>query len=220
MSRFGRSRRRSPYRDRAEAGDELAELVADRLTGDQRLVLALPRGGIPVAAPIARRLAAPLAALVVRKLGAPGRPELAVGAVATIADRVETVRNEDVISAIGLSDERFAEIRSREAATLPERVARFGAPPPVAGRQLVLVDDGLATGATMLAALAVVRAAGAAYRLVAVPVASRSALAAVAAQADRVVCPWTPDPFLAVGQAYLDFGQVPDEEAVRLLADG
>lgn len=180
------------------------------------MVLGLPRGGIPVAAPIAQRLGVGLYALPVRKIGAPGREELAMGAVAAIGDRIELFQNRSMVAQLRVGDEGFARARDAAVRELSASVARFGSAPDLAGRSVILVDDGLATGATMLAAVQVVATADPAEVIVAVPVAARGAVTLLAQRA-RVVCPHTPDPFVAVGQAYDDFDQVSDAEVLDLL---
>ena len=143
---------------------------ADRAAGPARPSCSgLPRGGVPVAVPIAERWHLPLAVLAVRKLGAPGRPELAMGAVAAIGDRVELFRNESIVRQLGVDEERFGRIRDREVAELADRVARFGATPELRDQHVIVVDDGLATGATMLAAVQVVATTEPASITVAVP---------------------------------------------------
>jgi predicted phosphoribosyltransferase len=234
---------RRRHADRAAAGHALADAVlAAGVTGGGRpaVVLALPRGGVPVAVPVAERLGALLDVVLVRKLGLPWQPELAMGAVARVGGSAagggpdvpgehpggppakdHVARNEDVIARSGIDAATFEEVLGAERATLDARVRdlRGDRPdPPVADRVVVLVDDGLATGATMRAAVAAVRARGAARVVVAVPVGSRDACAALAEVADDVVCPWTPWPFVAVGQAYRDFAQVGDDEVRQLLA--
>ncbi len=181
------------------------------------MVLGLPRGGIPVAAPIAERLGAGLWALPVRKISAPGRPELAMGAVAAIGDRVELYRNLDLIDRIGVSDAAFERRRAVAESELGRAVARYGGAPELHDRPVVVVDDGLATGATMVAAVLAVRSVDPTAITVAVPVASRAAVAALGRYA-TVVCPSLPEPFFAVGQAYRDFAQVADDEVAELLA--
>ncbi len=188
----------------------------ERLAGPA-VVLGLPRGGVPVAAPIAVRWQLPLAVLAVRKLGAPGRPELAMGAVAAIGDRVELFCNTSLVRQLGVDDETFGRIRDREVSELGMRVARFGATPELRNQHVIIVDDGLATGATMLAAVQVVATTEPASITVAVPVAARQAVALLSSHA-RVICPRTPEPFVAVGQAYEDFRQVSDAEVQRLLS--
>ncbi|MFN0284838.1 MAG: phosphoribosyltransferase [Kineosporiaceae bacterium] len=235
-----RGGRRAQHADRAAAGRALAEavLAAGVADGDRPVVvLALPRGGVPVAVPVAERLGAPLDVVLVRKLGLPWQPELAMGAVARVGGdgagpgpdepgehgvRDHVVRNEDVLARSHLGTATFEEVLRAERAVLDvrSRDLRGDRPgPPVAGRVAVLVDDGLATGATMRAAVAAVRAQGAARVVVAVPVGSREACAALAQVADLVVCPWAPRFFEAVGRAYRDFSQTGDDEVKRLLAD-
>ena len=210
---------RSRYADRRDAGRALAAELRDRITDDGLLiVLGLPRGGVVVAAEVAAVLKAELDALVVRKLGVPGHEELAVGAVAAGAEPVvnEDVRRRAAISAevIGqLATEQLAECARREAVYRPGQ-----APIDVTGREVVLVDDGLATGATMRAAVRVLPALGPPRRvIVAVPVGPRDTVDELAAEADEVVCLATPRPFLAVGYAYDDFRQTTDDEVRDLL---
>ena len=203
------------YADRTDAGRRLAELI-DPLTADA-LVLALPRGGIPVAAPIAARFGVGLWTLAVRKIGAPGHPELAMGAVAAVGDRVEEFRNEALLAHLGVSAKAYARQRLQAEAELAEVVARYGGAPDVAGRRVILVDDGLATGATMSAAVQALIGLGVTGITVAVPVAPRAAVARLADRTE-VVCPYTPGSFVAVGQAYDDFRQVSDDEVRALLA--
>lgn len=216
-----------PYADRTDAGRQLADAVLAVLVstgpdhdqdGAPPVVLALPRGGVPVAIPVARALGTRVSVLVVRKLGAPGQPELAVGAIAAIGERIEQVLNTDWVHRLGLSDRALARIVAAETAELRSRVARFGAAPPVEGRSVIIVDDGLATGATMRAAVAAVRSAAARSVVVAVPVGAAAACAELARLADRVVCPRRPEPFRAVGEHYRDFAQLSDDEVVHLLA--
>jgi putative phosphoribosyl transferase len=207
------------YADRADAGRVLGDAVAASGPLPRPLVLGLPRGGVPVAVGVAARLLAPLEVIVVRKIGAPGRPELAMGALAMIGPHVSLYRNEDIITALRVSEAAFAEAHQREAAELRRRAGTFSrtAATPVSGADVVLVDDGLATGSTMLAAAAAVRALQPARVVVAVPVASRQAVQALAGVADDVVCPLVPARFTAVGLAYADFHQLTDEEVDALL---
>ena len=182
-------------------------------------MLALPRGGVPVAAEIARALDLELDVIVVRKLGVPGHEELAMGAIAS-GDVV--VRNQDVIDGLGISERTFDGVLHRERAELLDRERRFGKtaiPPPLAGRTIVVVDDGVATGATMRAALASLRASGAGRLVIALPVAPVDTAAQLAEIADRLVCLHTPEPFGAVGGAYDDFSQTTDAEVRQLLQD-
>jgi predicted phosphoribosyltransferase len=205
------------FQDRAEAG----RVLADRLAGYARradvVVLALPRGGVPVGFQVARALGAPLDVLSVRKLGVPGQEELAMGAIAGDGTRV---LNETVVRELGIADQEVdavAEVEWRELERR-ERAYRDELPrPAVDGRVVVLVDDGLATGSTMRAAVAAVRHQHPARVVVAVPAAAESACRELERDADQVVCAATPEPFMAVGQAYRDFAQTTDEEVRALL---
>jgi predicted phosphoribosyltransferase len=209
---------RLPFADRADAGRRLGDRLAAVLgpLGDPArvLVLGLPRGGVVVAAAVARRLGAPLDALIVRKLGVPGQPELAMGALATGG---VVVRNEAVIAGRGLTDEAVAAVVAAERAELArrERAYRGDRPPPeVVGRLAIVVDDGLATGATARAALRAVRDQGPTGLVLAVPVAPRQADAGAA---DRLVALARPSPFGAVGRYYRDFTATTDDEVRALL---
>jgi putative phosphoribosyl transferase len=205
---------RPPFADRRAAGRALGEHLAHEALNDP-LVLGLPRGGVVVAAEVAAALRAPLDVLVVRKLGLPGQPELAMGAIAAVGDSIETVRVDAVLLAAGVDTATFEEVGRQELVELRRREAAYRddrPPVEVASRSVVLVDDGLATGATMNAAVVAVRAGGPASVLVAVPVGSPRACAALEPAVDRVVCLVTPRSFRAVGQAYGDFGQTTDEE--------
>lgn len=206
------------YTDRTEAGRALGAAVRARVTDGEAIVLALPRGGVPVAVEVAAALAAPLDVLVVRKVGAPFQRELALGAVAR--DGV-TVRNEDVLAQLPGAAAEFESLAADERAevTRREHLFRSGrAPLELAGRTAVLVDDGVATGATARAAIAAARELGAARVVFAAPVASREALAQLRAEADDVVCLQNPAWFSAVGAWYADFTQVEDDD-VRALLD-
>ncbi len=207
------------YADRTEAGRVLGDAVAAAGPLPRPLVLALPRGGVPVATEVAARLGAPLEVMVVRKIGAPGRPELAMGALAMIGSQVSLYRNEDIIRALGIGGVAFAAAHDREMTELRRRGDVFSRPDatPVLGADVVLVDDGLATGSTMLAAVAAVRALQPARVVVAVPVASRPAIEALEEVSDGVVCPLVPTRFTAVGLAYTDFHQLTDGEVDALL---
>jgi putative phosphoribosyl transferase len=203
------------FRDRYEAGDFLAKRLREYAGDPTVLVLGLPRGGIPVAFQVARALSAPLDVFVVRKLGVPGHEELAMGAIAS--------------GGIAVFDPRFVEIVprpeldavvAREAAEVARRERAYRnhrAPQEPAGKKVILVDDGLATGASMEAAVRALRTLKPRAIIVAVPVASGEACAALASIADRVVCPWMPEQFYAVGQWYDDFMQVADDEVRALL---
>jgi putative phosphoribosyl transferase len=218
------STERRPFEDRPSAGRELGALVRRRMPRGDVLVLGLPRGGLPVAAPVAEALGAPLDVLVVRKLGVPGSPELAMGAVASVAGGVVTVRNDDVLGRAFPTRERaqeaIATAAAAQGAELNRRLATYrGARPPldVGGRVVVLVDDGLATGATARAAIGAARGAGAARVVVAAPVALEGALEVVEPLADDLIAVWMPR-FFSVGQAYLDFTQTSDDEVRGLLS--
>jgi predicted phosphoribosyltransferase len=205
------------FRDRVEAGDALAGLLGHYAGRPDALVLALPRGGVPVAARVAQALGAPLDVFVVRKLGVPGHEELAMGAIATGGVRVV---NEQVVGRLRLGEadlQRVAEAEERELARRERSYREGRGPPDLAGRVVVLVDDGLATGSTMLAAVSAVRVLRPGAVVVAVPVGARQAVQALRAVADLVVCLSTPEPFIAVGAAYQDFRQLSDEEVVTIL---
>ncbi|MBE9373568.1 phosphoribosyltransferase [Saccharopolyspora sp. HNM0983] len=205
------------YDDRAHAGRVLAgHLTAAALTDP--VVLGLARGGVPVAAEVARALHAPLRVCVARKIGAPGQPELAVGAV-TAEGPADF--DERMLRSFGLDTAGMQQATDRERAEARRREQRFGSPGAEAlrGREAVLVDDGLATGATARAAVRMVRAAGAARVVLAVPVGARDAVAALRGEADEVVCVLQPVSFAAVGQWYRDFAATDDAEIDRLLAE-
>jgi putative phosphoribosyl transferase len=209
------------FADRDEAGRALAAVVAERVAGEA-VVLGLPRGGVIVAAPVAAALRAALDVLLVRKLGLPWRPELAMGAIAAVGDRVETVRNREVLAAAGVDEAAFAAVRDRELVELRRRAEAYRGdrpPVPVRGRTVVLVDDGLATGSTMRAALAALRVQEPAQVVVAVPVGSPQLLPELAAEVDELICLSAPARFRAVGQAYGAFPATPDE-AVRAALRG
>src|SRR4051794_33996042 len=207
------------YADRAAAGAVLArELV--RYADADPVVLGLPRGGVPVAAPVAIALSAPLDVLIVRKLGLPNQPELAMGAVASIADALVVARNEVVMERAGVTEATFAALLQDEVRELRRRERSYRGSRPavsVAGRTVVVVDDGLATGSTMRAAVAALRQQRPAAVVVATPVASRNAFAALTGKADEIVSVWTPYEFFSVGQAYDDFSATSEAEVRSLL---
>ncbi len=205
------------YADRAEAGAALAAELHEYRDRDA-LVLGVPRGGVVVAAPVATALGAELDVIVARKLGAPANPELAMGAVA--GDGVPYVDN-SLVRRLGVSEERLAAEVERQAEEVRRREAAYrgGRPPPrVAGRPVIVVDDGVATGATLRVALAAVQRLEPEVLCCAVPVGPRDTLAALAEVADEVVCPLRPRFFLAVGEWYRDFRQTSDDEVLALLA--
>lgn len=206
------------FEDRAHAGRELARVLRDYALPSDAIVLGLPRGGVPVAAGIARTLGLPLDVLVVRKLGLPGQPELAMGAIASGGVRV---LNEGVVASLREPDTVLERVTRAETLELErrERVLREGRPPlAVGGRTVVVVDDGLATGATMEVAIRALRALGAGRIVVAVPVAAYDARARIAALADEVCCLAAPRSFDSVGQWYVDFEQTSDREVIEALA--
>lgn len=205
-----------PFRDRTDAGRRLAVALSE-LEIDRPVVLALPRGGVPVGFEVATRLGAPLDVFVVRKLGVPGHEELAVGAIASGGTQVI---NREVAVAYGIDESMVARIARREQGELERREATYreGRPPvEVTGRSAILVDDGLATGSTMRAAAQAVRRSGAGRVMVAVPVAPAETCDLLRRDADEVLCLETPEPFHAVGLWYLDFTPVDDEEIAELL---
>jgi putative phosphoribosyl transferase len=204
------------YTDRRDAGTRLA-VALEPFSAAGVVVLALPRGGVPVAYEVARALDAPLDVFVVRKLGLPGHEELAMGAIASGGVRVLDAH---VLEMSHVPREAVEAVVAREVREIERReeTYRRGRPaPPVRGRTVVLVDDGLATGSTMRAAVAAIRGLDAARVVVAVPVGSRVACDALREEADALVCLATPDPFRAVGLWYEDFDQTSDEEVCRLL---
>src|SRR6516165_12769778 len=204
------------FRDRSDAGRQLASRLLP-LRGKDVVVLGLPRGGVAVAAEVARALDAPLDVILVRKLGVPAQPELGMGA---IGEGDARVINTDVVRYSGASEADINAVEQRERAELERRTKRFrGDAPrePLAGRIAVLVDDGIATGSTARAACQVARAQGAARVVLAAPVAPPSARSALAADADEVICVETPVHFLAIGEWYRDFSQTSDHEVVSLL---
>jgi len=207
------------FRDRADAGRMLGERLAGSVRPAEGVVIGLARGGVPVAAEVAAVLALPLDVLTVRKLGVPAQPELAFGAIATGGHQV---LNADVIAASQIDPVTIDRVRGEQAMILDrrERVYRAGMPPlDVAGIPVILVDDGLATGATMCVAIDAVRGWGAARILVAVPVASDEALRTVKARADQAICLLQPEDFYAVGAWYEAFPEVPDHEVSATLRD-
>jgi putative phosphoribosyl transferase len=209
-----------PFADRIDAGRQLALAVVPR-GFSAPVVLALPRGGVPVAFEVAKALGAPLDLVMVRKIGVPSQLELAVGAVVNGA-QPEIVINDDIAAHFGitadevhkLAEAQLAEIRRRRALYLPDRAAV-----PLKDRTAIVVDDGIATGATMRAALRAVRRQGPKWVVLAVPVAARDSLTDLEHEADEVICLMTPDPFIAVGAWYSDFPQVSDDAVVRYLHD-
>lgn len=213
----------SPFADRGSAGRALGAELAGRTRpapDADVVVLGLPRGGVVVAAGVADALGAPLDVVPVRKLGLPGQPELAMGAIAAAGDVVETVRTEAVLARVAVAPEEFAAVRERELTELRRREAAYRGdrqPVPLAGRIVVLVDDGLATGSTMRAAVAAVRRQEPDRVIVAVPIGSPSAVQALTSQVDEVICLSAPRSFRAVGQGYVDFAATTDDQVREAL---
>jgi putative phosphoribosyl transferase len=206
------------FHDRAHAGRLLAGALLAYREAPQTLILALPRGGVPVAREIATSLRLPWDVLIVRKLGAPAQPELAMGAIASGGVRV---LNQDVISGLGIyaAELEAAIAREEQEVQRRERLYRQGRPPlEWVGKQIILVDDGVATGATLRAAIALLRQTGAGRILVAVPVAPPQAVDALRREADELVCLFSPHAFSAIGQWYDDFSQLTDAEVQQALA--
>jgi putative phosphoribosyl transferase len=206
------------FRDRTEAGQHLAQLLTRYAGRADVLVLALPRGGVPVAFAVAQALQAPLDVLVVRKLGLPGQEELAMGAIASGGVRV---LNDEVVNSLQVPKTVIDRVAAMEQAELErrERVYRGGRPAPVLRDQtVVLVDDGLATGTTMRAAIAAIRAQQPAQLIVAIPVAAADSLAALPPLVDELICVIAPETFYAIGLWYEDFSPTTDAEVCALLA--
>jgi putative phosphoribosyl transferase len=207
----------APFQDRFEAGRFLAGALGPLAGRGDVIVLALPRGGVPVGYEVARRLDAPLDVMLVRKVGVPGQEELAMGAIASGGVRVIS---EDVVRAFGVADRAIAMAAAYEEHELKRRERAYrgnGSPPDLKGKIVVLVDDGLATGATMRAALAALRAQNVAAAIVAVPVGARDSCEALRLEADEIFCLRTPDPFVAVGEFYRDFTQTSEDDVRELL---
>jgi predicted phosphoribosyltransferase len=206
------------FEDRSEAGQILASKLSKYANRPDVIVLALPRGGVPVGYEVARALNAPLDVFIVRKLGVPGYEELAMGAVATGGVRV---LNEQVVNNLNIPDSVIDAVADWETEEIRRREERYRGdepPPDVHGKTVILVDDGLATGATMLAALKALRQQRPARIVVAVPTAAPDTCEQMRAEADEAVCAITPEPFYAVGLWYENFSQTTDEEVRELLA--
>jgi putative phosphoribosyl transferase len=206
------------FRDRRQAGELLGRALSDYAGRKDVVVLGLPRGGVPVAAEVARALDAPLDVLIVRKLGAPGQEELAIGAIAEGGVRV---LNRGLVSSLGLDEGEIDALAAQEERELERRVRLYRGgrgPLPVENRTVIVVDDGVATGATMRAGLQALRARGAAQVIAAAPVGAADSVEALREDADEVVVLETPAWFQAVGQWYENFGQTSDEEVRACLA--
>jgi putative phosphoribosyl transferase len=211
------------FRDRTEAGQALAAVIEQLIAEDPSLatplVLALPRGGVPVAFEIARRLNAPLDLVLVRKIGVPGQPELAAAAVVD-GDEPQFVVNPDVIAQAGITGAEIESARRRELAEIERRREMYFSGrerAPIEGRTVIVVDDGIATGATVRAALKAIRRRGPAALILAVPVAAGDTLDRLRGDVERIVCLESPDWFRSVGAHYKNFGQTSDSEVIRLL---
>jgi putative phosphoribosyl transferase len=205
------------FQDRAEAGRYLASKLTRYVNRPDVLVLALPRGGVPVAYEVARALNAPMDVFLVRKLGVPGQEELALGAIASGGVRV---LNRELVGVLALTEEQVNAITAEQMRELERRESAYRGdrpPPDVRGRTVILVDDGLATGSTMRAAVTALQQMGPGRIVVAVPVATPETCEELRAEADDVVCAVTPQPFYAVGLWYRDFSQTTDDEVRELL---
>jgi putative phosphoribosyl transferase len=206
------------FANRAGAGRELAAALSDYRNRDNVAVLALPRGGVPVAYEVARELRTPLDVFVVRKLGLPAQPELAMGAIASGGVQV---LNDEVVHALGVPQETIEKVAAREREELARRERLYRgdrSPQSVEGKTVILVDDGVATGSTMRAAIKALREQKPAELVVAIPVAPPETVEALRREADNVVCVRMPEPFLALGAWYSSFPQTPDAEIQALLA--
>ena len=205
-------------RDRHDAGRRLAAVLM-RLKPEHPVVLALPRGGVPVAFEVAQALDAPLDVVLVRKIGAPGQPELGIGAIVD-GSEPQLVLNEEMVRLVEPDPAYVEAERQRQVAELERRRKLYrGARPPAAieGRTVIVVDDGIATGGSVMAVLQALARAKPARLVLAVPVAPQDSLDAISSAADEVICLMSPDPFFAVGAHYRDFTQTTDEEVVALL---
>jgi putative phosphoribosyl transferase len=210
----------SPFRDRVEAGESLAAKLTRYRDRDDVVVLALPRGGVPVASEVARALDVPFDVFVVRKLGVPGHEELAMGAIASGGVRQI---NRDVVDSLGIPPNVIDAVAEREQRELDRREQAYRGdrqPHSLIDKTVILVDDGLATGSTMRAAVIAARQQQPARVIVAVPVGAVSTCADLATEADEVVCVRTPEPFVAVGLWYRDFTPTTDDEVRALLGTG
>lgn len=206
------------FKNRKEAGQSLAEKLSAYANRDNVTVLALPRGGVPVAFEVSSALRAPLDVLIVRKLGVPGHEELAMGAIASGGVRV---LNEGIVASLQIPSETVETVVAQEHRELARREKSYrGERPPLAlqGRTVILIDDGVATGATMRAAVSALRKLSPARLVVAVPTAAKEAYAALQDQADEVIALATPEPYVSVGTWYQNFSQTSDEEVRQLLA--
>lgn len=207
------------FANRTEAGKRLADALSGYTGRSDILILALPRGGVPVAYEVAKALSATMDLWLVRKLGVPGHEELALGA---LAGKNIRIFNQDIIDLLNIDETVIDGIVAREQAELERRntLYRQGkSPPGIEGKTIIIIDDGLATGATMRVAIASLRQAGAARIIVAVPVGAASTCGKIGKEADEFICLHAPEPFYGVGQWYSDFSQTSDEDVLALLND-
>jgi len=207
------------FKDRRDAGKQLAQELLAYAGRSDVIVLALPRGGVPVAYDVARALNAPLDIFIVRKLGLPGHEELAIGAIASGGIRV---LNHDIVQGLKIPQTMIDTVTRQELQELERREGAYRGnrpPPDVRGRTVILIDDGLATGASMRAAVAALRAQNPARIVVAVPTAAPETCATFESEVDEVICAMTPEPFYGVGRWYEDFSQTTDEEVRALLEE-
>lgn len=203
------------FDNRTDAGNQLAALLEEREI-EADIVLGIPRGALPVARPVADALDVPLDVIVSKKMGAPNNPEYAIGAAASDGS---VYRNEDAIERLGIDEEYIEQEREKAAATARDKEENYrqGEPPDLEGKRVVIVDDGVATGATAIACIRMVKEAGAEHVVLAVPVGPPHSLDELAEEADEVIAVEEPQDFRAVGQYYRQFGQVTDEQAIDLL---
>lgn len=207
-----------PFRDREDAGERLAHALSNHAI-ESPIVYALPRGGLPVADIVARSFNAPLEIILVRKLGAPGRPELAIGAIVDGASPILILHN-DIVQTLGVTNDYIQNVKTAELAEIERRRNLYLKDRPSLspkGREIIVVDDGLATGATMEAAIRALREAGASRIVAAVPVAPSDTLLSIQKIADDVVCLHTPTPFFSVGDYYRSFPQLTDTDVIDIL---
>lgn len=205
------------FTDRTDAGRQLANALGEYADTENVVVLALPRGGVPVAYEVAKALHTPLDVMVVRKLGVPGHEELAMGAIASGNIRVI---NEDIVGYLNISQQGIDEVAESERLELERRERLYRgekATCEVRGKTIILVDDGIATGATMRAAIGAIKLQQPAHLVVAVPTSALDTYNTISREVDRMICLSTPEPYIAVGQWYRNFSQTSDEEVTRLL---
>jgi predicted phosphoribosyltransferase len=206
------------FKDRREGGEKLAKELSDYADRDDVIILGLPRGGVPVAYEVAKELNAPLDVFLVRKIGVPGQEELAMGAIASGGGRV---LNDDILRSLNISDDDIRRVEEKEREELERREREFRGDRgelDVRNKTVILVDDGLATGASMRAAITAVKDLGPNEIVVAVPSAARDSVESLKKEADRVIAVTTPEPYIAVGAWYENFGQTGDDEVKEILS--